>query len=76
MAFPSKAVKTDKKATPPLKHDPWNFDAPSYDNRNRVSAGGEYGVGSTQPVGHEGSPKETVDSLPQDNIVKSLIDHD
>ncbi len=77
MAFKSKAVKTSKEVSNKAMHNPWKFDAPSYDDRNRVSAGGEYGVGSTQPVGHEGeNAKQHADCFPQDNIVKSLIDHE
>lgn len=38
---------------------PWNFEAPCYDERSScyVSAGTNYGVGKTQPVGHEGNPR-------------------
>lgn len=38
---------------------PWNFEAPQYDERTScyVSAGTDYGIGVTQPVGHSGNPK-------------------
>lgn len=31
--------------------DPWNFDAPSYDDRDKQQAGDYYGVGIRNPVG-------------------------
>jgi len=46
---------------------PWDFRCPQYDQRssNFVNAGTHYGVGHTQPVGHEGNPKRVVPVLPQ-----------
>ena len=42
-----------------IESSPWNFDAPSYDERSScfVNAGDHYGVGHRQPVGHEGNPR-------------------
>lgn len=49
------------------KNSPWDFRCPQYDERSScfVNAGTHYGVGHTQPVGHEGSAKQTVNVLPQ-----------
>ena len=46
---------------------PWDFTCPQYDQRtsNFVNAGTHYGVGHSQPVGHEGNPKQVVPTLPQ-----------
>jgi hypothetical protein len=67
MAFKSKAVKTDAETARTKKPNPWRFDSPSYDNRNRIDAsGGSYGIGSKQPVGHEGSSKQHAECLPQE----------
>ena len=46
---------------------PFDFRCPQYDQRssNFVNAGTHYGVGFNQPVGHEGDPKQFVDTLPQ-----------
>lgn len=43
---------------------PWNFLAPCYDDRVKISAGDNYGVGHRQPVGHKGNPKQRVDVMP------------
>lgn len=47
---------------------PWDFTCPQYDQRtsNFINAGTHYGVGHRQPVGHQGKPKQTVTTLPQD----------
>jgi hypothetical protein len=71
MAFPFKAVKTDEAATPKVK-SPWSFKAPSYDDRNLANAGNKFGIGSRNPVGHEGSPKQHVDALPQERSIHPL----
>lgn len=46
---------------------PWDFRCPQYDQRssNFVNAGTHYGVGITQPVGHEGDPVAEVAALPR-----------
>jgi hypothetical protein len=64
------AVPKDKKMK-----SPWNFDAPTYDERTScyVNAGTHYGVGVNQPVGRQGNPKTTVDALPQSHYgVKTM----
>lgn len=66
MAFKSKAVKTDSECADTKRHNPWQFEAPSYDNRNCIHAGDEFGIGSRQPIGHEGEAKQHVDALPQE----------
>lgn len=46
---------------------PWDFRCPQYDQRssNFINAGTHYGVGTAQPIGHEGNPKSTVAALPR-----------
>lgn len=46
------------------KKNPWNFEAPCYDERCMISAGDNYGTGFNQPVGHQGNPKQKVEVLP------------
>lgn len=41
-----------KKGTKEPKN-PWNFEAPKYDDRNLLSAGTNYGSGFLNPVGTE-----------------------
>lgn len=55
------AVKEGKQVK-----SPFNFDCPTYDDRTAcyINAGSHYGVGHTNPVGHEGNPKQRVDTLP------------
>jgi hypothetical protein len=43
---------------------PWNFEAPHYDERNRIAAGDNYGVGFNQPIGRRGDPLKKVAVLP------------
>ena len=52
---------------------PWNFDAPKYDQRSScfVNAGTHHGVGHTQPVGHEGNPKES-GVIPRKEAIKDV----
>jgi len=67
---------------PTKTKNPWNFEAPCYDERNMVSAGDNHGVGFNQPVGHEGNPKQKSDVLPfgkvktmkDDNISETYLD--
>ena len=55
------AIKKQSPRDQPVdgKNSPWDFRCPQYDQRSGcyVSAGTDYGVGHTQPVGHEGNPK-------------------
>jgi hypothetical protein len=55
---------------------PWDFRCPQYDQRSScfVNAGTHYGVGHTQPVGHEGNPKQFVAVLPQGKVNTMRID--
>lgn len=55
---------------PKGKHDgayPFDFKAPSYDNRTSCSirAGDDYGVGFTQPIGKETARAITAGPIPQ-----------
>ena len=52
---------------------PWDFEAPSYDGRNRVCAGTDYGIGYRNPVGHSGAPKEVSPSLPKGRVATMNI---
>lgn len=62
------AIKEQRELCKPedAKKSPWDFRCPQYDQRssNFLNAGTHYGVGRTQPVGHEGNPKDKVDVLP------------
>lgn len=46
---------------------PWDFKAPTYDNRTScsISAGHDYGVGFTQPIGKEKARPITDGPIPQ-----------
>jgi hypothetical protein len=57
---------------------PWDFRCPQYDQRSScfVNAGTHYGVGHTQPIGHEGNPKQKVAVLPFGRIKTMDIDED
>lgn len=64
---PAKIKRQEPKNRPEEgKESPWDFTCPSYDERSScfVNAGTKYGVGHRQPVGHEGNPKDRVDTLP------------
>lgn len=58
------------------KNSPWDFRCPEYDQRssNFINAGTHYGMGVKQPVGHQGNPKQTVDSLPKGSMNTMRID--
>lgn len=62
------AVKNQRPEDKPKDgvNSPWDFRCPQYDQRssNFVNAGTHYGVGHKQPVGHEGNPKQRVDTMP------------
>jgi|FreactTroBogLake_1042271.scaffolds.fasta_scaffold53878_2 hypothetical protein len=47
-------------------NSPWDWRAPQYDERSSsfIKAGEKHGVGYRNPVGHEGNPKQHVDTLP------------
>lgn len=65
---PIKPKEKIPKPTPKdSKNSPWDFRCPDYDERSScfVNAGTEYGVGHRQPVGHEGNPKSTAETLPR-----------
>ena len=56
--------------------NPWNFQAPCYDQRLMVSAGDYYGTGFNQPVGSKDrAPKETVDVLPMTRTSTMRVDN-
>lgn len=56
------APKVKKKE----KQSPWDYRAPPYDERTScyMDAGSHYGVGYTNPVGHDGVVKQRVPTLP------------
>ena len=49
-------------------NNPWPFTAPTYDDRGKVEAGTNCGVGFKNPIGHKGAPKQTVPTLPRCNV--------
>lgn len=53
----------------------WNFDCPSYNNRDKQAAGSNYGVGFTQPVGSFGDAKRTVPALPMGRVNTMRVDN-
>lgn len=67
-------VKMGKKFSNPVKgsqkeikkESPWNFEQPCYDERSSwfLNAGTDYGIGHTNPVGHSGTTKQRVPTLP------------
>lgn len=68
----------DPIAEPKAKKEssPWNFDAPTYDERSScyVNAGNHYGVGHKQPVGHFGNPKTKSAVLPMSRAKTMKVD--
>lgn len=52
------------------KNSYWDWRCPQYDQRssNFINAGTHYGVGRTSPIGHEGNPKQRVDTLPYGRV--------
>jgi len=48
------------------KKSPWDFRCPPYDQRTScyVDAGSHYGIGHKNPVGHKGTPKMRVPTMP------------
>ncbi|SRR5258708_28622258 len=48
--------------------NPWTFTAPCYDDRNNIQAGTNYGKGFRNPIGHKGSAKMNVPTLPKSNV--------
>jgi hypothetical protein len=71
-------IKNQKPKDKPIdgKNSPWDYRCPQYDQRSSyyLNAGTDYGVGFTQPIGHEGNPKQTVSVLPQKARSKSLYE--
>ena len=61
-------IKNQKPKDKPVdgKNTPWDFTCPQYDQRTScfVKAGTNYGVGFTQPIGHEGNAKQRVNVIP------------
>lgn len=51
---------------------PWNYKAPPYDERSScyINAGSHYGVGKTQPIGHDGKPKSIDSIIPRTHTSK------
>jgi len=66
------AVKGESKS----KKSPWDFQQPHYDERSScyINAGSHYGVGHTQPVGHEGNPKSMASTLPEHRAKTMKVD--
>ena len=66
------AIKGQKPQDKPKDYgkSPWDFTCPQYDQRSScfVNAGTNYGSGMRQPVGHEGNPKQRVDTMPFGNV--------
>ncbi|MDE3022082.1 MAG: hypothetical protein KGI54_09490 [Pseudomonadota bacterium] len=52
----------------------WNFECPQYDNRMRINAGTNYGVGFNNPVGTEGVPSGIMSGPIPFGKVKTLKD--
>lgn len=50
------------------KKNPWDFRCPPYDKRTScyMDTGTHYGVGFTNPVGHDGAVKLRVSTMPFD----------
>lgn len=71
-------IKSQEPKDKPVdgKNSPWDFRCPQYDQRSScfVNAGTYYGVGHKQPVGHEGNPKENVDTLPKGKVNTMRVD--
>lgn len=58
------------------KKSPWDFTQPPYDERSScyVNAGGHYGVGHKQPVGHKGPAKTSSPCLPKGRVNTMEVD--
>ena len=64
--------------TPAKKREsPWDFRCPPYDERSSwfVNAGTHQGIGSRNPVGHTGAPKQRVGTLPYGKVNPMDTDH-
>lgn len=66
----------ESKVKPKSMKSPWDFTCPEYDQRTSkfVNAGSHYGVGFTNPIGHKGKPKMTVDTMPMGNVNTMRVD--
>lgn len=64
------------KNKPKAGKSPFDFKAPSYDERSScfISAGEHHGVGHKNPVGHDGNAKMHVDALPYGRVNTMRID--
>lgn len=55
------------KEKPKQVKSPWNYEAPCYDDRMKISAGDDYGVGFRSPVGSVGDAKKS-DMIPKGRV--------
>lgn len=58
------------------KKSPWDYRCPTYDERTScyVNAGSHYGVGHTNPVGHDGKVKQRVPTMPFGKVNTMKVD--
>jgi len=68
MVFKSKAAKTAGELPGKKIKSPWTFKAPSYDDRNHVTAGDHYGTGKKAPIGRERSGSVGHGPIPQKKL--------
>ena len=76
---PIKIKKQVQKNSPQDgRNSPWDFRCPEYDQRssNFINAGTHYGVGHTQPIGHEGNPAQKANTLPEGRIMTMRDDEE
>ena len=52
------------------KKTPFNNPQLTYDTRSScyINMGSHYGIGHKNPIGHEGNPKESVETLPKGRV--------
>lgn len=57
--------------------NPWDFEAPLYDERSGcyIDAGPHRGVGSKQPIGHEGKAALHCDAMPMHTMETMHADY-
>ena len=53
---------------------PWDFSAPAYDDRTKICAGTDYGVGYNAKIGSIGNPKSD-DVIPKGRINTLDVDY-
>lgn len=72
------AIKNQKPVDKPTngKSLGWDFTCPQYDQRTGpfIKTGTNYGVGRTQPIGHEGNPKQRVSTMPFGRVSTMKVD--